>query len=393
MNTKSHLKLFIIIGVVFAAFSTRSPTSGIGPLIPIIQLDLGISSGLSGMLTTIPLILYSAVAAAAWLLPQHFQMRTQILFGLACSILGVLVRSYFGMWGLLIGTVLVGVGIGILHVVMPPFLRAHFPEKIGLVMGLYTTCITVFSAIATGYVLWLSDALGGWRNALGIFAVIPMIAILVWLPIRDASNSSQLTNNPRESSGGIPGIITERSYILIALFMGFQSFLFFTMVTWLPSIMMASGMHGSYAAMLVMVSQLVGCITRFIFPQLAQHRPALRGLIGLSGGLCYLAGYLIILASSSLCLLWVGGILAGFGNGISFSIALTFVALKSKTQAESMRLSGFSMTFGYAFAAIGPFLLGFLHDITETFTASIIVILAVSVAMCYVGKKSGDDLR
>jgi len=58
--------------------------------------------------------------------------------------------------------------------------------------------------------------------------------------------------------------------------------------------------------------------------------------------------------------LWVA--VLGLGQGGSFSIALTLLAVRARDAHTAARLSGMAQSLGYTMAAIGPLLMGVLHE-------------------------------
>ena len=59
--------------------------------------------------------------------------------------------------------------------------------------------------------------------------------------------------------------------------------------------------------------------------------------------------------------LWM--VLLGLAGGSSFALAMMFFTLRTRTAFEAADLSGFAQSLGYLFAAIGPILFGYLHDL------------------------------
>jgi len=60
-------------------------------------------------------------------------------------------------------------------------------------------------------------------------------------------------------------------------------------------------------------------------------------------------------------LLWA--CLLGLGPS-TFPLALTLINLRTRTATGSAALSGFMQGVGYSFSCLGPFLVGWLHDLS-----------------------------
>jgi CP family cyanate transporter-like MFS transporter len=79
-------------------------------------------------------------------------------------------------------------------------------------------------------------------------------------------------------------------------------------------------------------------------------------------------------------------ILLGLAGGASFSLAMMFFSLRTRTADEAAELSGTAQSFGYLLAAVGPVLFGYIHDISNSWTTAnflflITVVLLVSAGM------------
>ena len=80
----------------------------------------------------------------------------------------------------------------------------------------------------------------------------------------------------------------------------------------------------------------------------------------------YLVAFLgLLLAPMKWPLAWVA--LLGLGPS-TFPLALTMINLRTRSSAGSAVLSGFMQGVGYTLACAGPFLFGWLHALTGTWT-------------------------
>jgi CP family cyanate transporter-like MFS transporter len=104
------------------------------------------------------------------------------------------------------------------------------------------------------------------------------------------------------------------------------------------------------------------------------------GVFGLAGT----AGLMLAPAWSPL--LW--SVLVGLGMSV-FSLALTVIALRARTGADTARLSGMAQGFGYLFAALGPFLFGFLHDVAGGWTVPLAMLFGLLLIQLVFGVLAG----
>src|SRR5699024_9804752 len=77
----------------------------------------------------------------------------------------------------------IGVAISFGNVLLPGLIKLTFPFRIGLLTGLYAVCMNIFGALASGVSVPLSNInMLGWQGALGIWIVLTLVAIGVWMP-------------------------------------------------------------------------------------------------------------------------------------------------------------------------------------------------------------------
>ncbi|NQD97393.1 MFS transporter, partial [Staphylococcus xylosus] len=158
--------------------------------------------------------------------------------------------------------------------------------------------------------------------------------------------------------------------------MGFQSMVFYTVVAWVPSILVDRGLDPSTAGYLLMLNQFSQVPMTFTFPIIASKLKDQRILVVIITVL-FLVGFSLFF-TQSLVLLIIGIIIAGLAMGACFSLCMTFFSIRARTSDGSISLSGFGQSVGYLIAAVGPFLIGFLHDATESWDSGIIALIVMS---------------
>jgi len=384
MNKRSNG--WAALGIVLAAFSMRASMNAVGPLLSVIQEDLGLSASVAGLLTTIPLLIFAAVSPLAGTLAARFRLPDVMLVSLGLIVAGSLARSYLGTAGLYLGTAALGIGIGALNVMQPVVIQAGFPQKVGVVTSVYTVSMILFSALGSGLSVPLAQALGGWRNALAVWALLPLLALPVWFLLR--SRGAFPRGGGRETRKAAGSVWKNTRFLMIALFMGLQSLLFFCIITWLPSIVSLKTGDTRLGGTLLLFQQMVSLVTGFLVPLLTQ-RPASRTPIAVASGGLYCAGLAALLFAPSAPMLILACTLLGLASGVSLSYALSLIGMSGSTAEETARLSGLAQMVGYALAAAGPVLLGAVYDAGGAWTLPILILAASSVVMLFVGIRAG----
>src|SRR5215210_1712600 len=88
---RSRLRgLLLVLGIMVLAANLRPALTGVAPLIGEIRTDTGISYGMAGLLTTLPLLAFALLSPVAPLVARRFGMERTLfasLLVLTCAIL------------------------------------------------------------------------------------------------------------------------------------------------------------------------------------------------------------------------------------------------------------------------------------------------------------------
>lgn len=387
-NIMSNKKLrwLLIIGVILVGANLRVPLTSAGALVSFIRDDFGISNALAGAITTLPLIAFALLSPFAPKLANKIGMERTIAISLILLIAGILIRSASGIELLFTGTLLVGLAIAIGNVLMPGIIKMNFPYKIGLMTGLYAIVMNVFGALGSGLSIPIAASGNlGWRGSLVIWGGLALITLIIWLPqLAKKHNAKKNINNQQ-----IGGLFRSSLAWKITVFMGSQSLIFYTLITWLPTILMANGYDIHLAGWGVFIFQFASIPFTFIIPIIADKMKN-QVLIAFISSLLIIIGLVGLLAGlSDLSILWI--ILLGAGNGSAFSLSMMFFTLRTRDGYEAAELSGMAQSFGYLLAAFGPVMVGGLQDISGSWTLPLTLLAGVSVLMLLMGVASGKN--
>ena len=103
-----------------------------------------------------------------------------------------------------------------------------------------------------------------------------------------------------------------------------------------------------------------------------------------------LAGLLGLLYAPSGSL-WLWAVVLGLGQGGTFSIGLALIVLRSPDAHVASHLSGMAQGVGYTLAALGPFLVGLVHDLSDGWNAVGVIFIAISLGALVAGLGAGRD--
>ncbi|MER0466449.1 MFS transporter [Bacillus cabrialesii subsp. cabrialesii] len=383
---KNIQSFWLITGIIFIAFNLRPAITSVGPVISSIRADLHMSNGTAGFLTALPLLSFAVLSPLAPKFGQRLGNERTLWLGLLMLLIGILLRSAGVTWALFAGTALIGIGIAIGNVLLPSLIKHKYPDKSGIMISLYTTSMCIFAALASGVSVPLAAQMGGgWKQAFLLWGGLALLALLIWIPQLRHRDTANKAVKLQTSS-----IWFSKMAWHVTIFMGLQSFLFYSSIAWFPEILRSHGMDTSTAGWMVSLMQFASLPFTFLTPVLADRMKHQRGIAaGLTA--VYLIGLCGLLAGGSHILLAIWMIIIGIGQGSSISLALTLIGLRSENAQQAAALSGMSQSFGYLLAAIGPIFVGYLFDQTHSWTMPIVLLIAALILMGASGLGAGRD--
>jgi MFS transporter, CP family, cyanate transporter len=370
------------------AANLRPALTGVAPLIGQIRADTGMSNGEAGLLTTLPLLAFGLLSPVAPRVARRFGMERVLLAGLLVLVAGILLRWAGAVAALFLGTVVLGAAIAVANVLLPSLVKREFPEQAGLMTSVYSTSLGISAAFAAGVSVPLAQLAGiGWRGALAVWAIPALLAGVAWLP--QLGRSDRPADPSPRGSPGVRDLWRSPLAWQVTLFMGLQSLAYYVTLTWLPEILQAEGMGAARAGWMLGLSQAVAIVTMFLAPMIAGRRPSQRGVVVVAVGTSGVGALGLLVAGSTASTLWV--VLLGLGQGASFSLALTFFALRSPDPGHAAALSGMAQSVGYLLAAGGPFLFGVLRDVTGAWKVPLALLLTITICLLIAGIGAARD--
>ncbi len=158
----------------------------------------------------------------------------------------------------------------------------------------------------------------------------------------------------------------------VTLFMGIQSLVFYSLVAWFPTMIMAKGMKGSFAGNMALAFQLGGIHTVLSIAIQSDRFKNQKGL-ELITSLFYLIDIILFIFSQTESLVLISVILMVLGMDGSINLSIAFISLRSPNSKRTSELLGMSQSAGYLLAAIGPVLMGIIYDAYKSWALPIII--------------------
>ncbi|MFB7915386.1 MFS transporter [Streptomyces sp. NPDC056061] len=367
-------------GIVLIALNLRLAISSAAALMEQLQAQLGFGPLVASLVPALPALCFAAVGATGAVLARRLGTEPAVLLALLALCAGLAVRAVPQTWALLAGTLLGSAGLALCNVLLPAVVRTHFPDRVALLTGVYTTVMALGSAFAAAAAVPVAGAAG--RPSLGLAAwTLPALAALgVW-----ALRPGAWKGSPPRSGGGTVSawaVGRTRFGLLVTAVFALQSLNSYAVIGWLPTVLTDHGMSSDRAGFMLGLALFVGVPSTFVLMPLTRTPARLR-LAFCIVGVSLIAGYLgLLYAPTALPVLWA--VLTGLGLG-AFPLILAVIGASGRSPQETAALSAFSQSTGYLLASAGPFGVGLVRSVTGGWTAPLALLLGLAALQLFVG--------
>ncbi|MEA1013703.1 MFS transporter [Sphingosinicella sp. LY1275] len=345
-------RLLLLVGVVLLGLSLRHAITAVSPLLSTIQDDIELGTAGATILGMLPTVAFGVAGFATPIIIRRLGLPLTAVVALGLGAAGTLIRvlgdssALFLIFG---AVALFGMGMG--NVVGPPLVKRYFPDRQGAVMSAFVLTMQAGATIPAMLTLPLANA-GGWRFAVGSWALLMVLAALPWVGalVKDRGRTEAASAAEGRSGFGLSTLIRNPVSIGGALFYGMAALNTYALLAWLPVIFQSLGLSQGEAGRMYAIYTFLTLPMALVAPILAtrMRNPLPFGvLLSLVAAIGYLG---IILAPISTAAVWV--FIAGIGGG-AFPFALTMFNLRTRTTQGSAAVTGFALGCGYAFGRSG----------------------------------------
>lgn len=383
----SYILLIInVLVLVLVSSNLRSPITSVGPVLNQISNSLHLNNLQSSMLTSIPLLMFASCSVLVSKFSQRFGINRFLLYALIILSFGLFMRVFGSVWTLFTGSIFIGLGVCIGNVITPGYIKNNFPKQIGLMTGIFAVSMNLTAALASGYSVSLGEWTGyGWRGSLGIWLVIALLALFVVVLelLLNKSKSKQIGNSLVKSDFNM---FKSKQAWNISIFMGLQSLVYYSLISWLPAVLGDYGMRGNEPGWILFIIQISMIPITFVGPIIANKMKNQKTMIVF----IFILMLAIVLMFAWLKSEWIyaTAVLLGLSNGLSFSLSILFFSLRTKSSANAIKISGMAQSVGYLIAAFGPAIFGKLHDFDSSWKWSFYFLGLSITTMFYFGMKA-----
>lgn len=373
----------MLVGLVLLSFNLRPAAVSVGPVLDEVRDGLGMSAATAGLLTSLPVIAFAVFGALAPTAARRIGPHRVTLVALVTASVGLLGRALVDsqVAFLLLSLLALG-GMAMANVLIPSLVKRHYPDRVGTMTSVYTTALAI--GLTTAFVLTvpLAEAFGSWRAGLGAWAVLAAVAAVPWLRLahHDAPDPDAAPSTNRTVRFG--DVARTRIGLAMAAFFGLQSLQAYAIFGWFASLWRDAGFSATVAGVLVGLVAGISIPLSAVVPRLVA-RPGNQRAVLFAVMLLYPVGYLgLVVAPSSLAVLWA--LVLGAAT-TTFPMVLTLIGLRARTPEGTAALSSFTQSTGYLLAALGPFGVGVLHEVSGGWTVPLVVLAALTAPMLALG--------
>ena len=369
--------LFFVLGIVLIGTVLRSSFTALPTILGDIAQGLGVEISSLGILTSLPLLMFALFSAFASRLAQKIGLEHLFTYCLLLLTVGSAIRI-FNLPLLYLGTLIIGASIAIFNVLLPSMIQANQPQKISLLTTLYVTAMGVSTAIASYLSVPITQA-SSWKGLILVLSFLCLVTLLVWLP--NHRHNHYLEGQQEKKSK--ENILKNKSVWAIIIFGGLQSLLFYTSMTWLPTIAISAGLSNKDAALLASIFSLISIPFSMTVPSLTTrlsdgHRRIMLAIISIAG----MTGIAMLSYPTNNFLYWlVAHLLIGTACSALFPYLMVCFSLKTSSPEKTAQLSGLAQTGGYILAAFGPTLFGYSFELFQSWIPAVLALLAVDIIM------------
>ena len=371
MNRK--LGWLSLTALLFACLVLRPPLASVGPLLPELASDLHIGLAQQGLLTSIPLLSFGFGAFAGPWLAQRLGIDRLMLLLQALLLASILLRPWFGFEVLVATTAVTGLSIAVANVILPAVVRGRFKNHVAQVTSAYTLVLALSASFAAATAVPSSTLLSGWKNALFVWAIPALIALVIWA--WQARALRQVAAGAAQSNAAHSPVVRRSSITwTLTAFFGIQSLGFYAILAWLPSLALDRGFTPDTAGALLGLVTIVGIPGGFI---LSANLGKFRRLdwLGFFISLVTLSGFVVLLFDGAE---WIAAVLMGLGMASTFPLSLTLISTRTRNFRLTTQLSAIVQGFGYLLAAIGTYAFAALREISGGWFWPLILLIALT---------------
>lgn len=369
--------LFFVPGIILIGVSLRTPFTVLPIILGNISQGLEVEVSSLGVLTSLPLLMFTLFSPFSTRLAQKIGLEHLFTYSLFFLTIGSLIRL-INLPLIYLGTLMVGASVAVINVLLPSLIQANQPKKIGFLTTLYVTSMGIATALASYLAVPITQA-SSWKGLILLLTLLCLATFLVWLP--NHRYNHRLAPQTKQKSQ--IKVMRNKQVWAIIIFSGFQSLIFYTVMTWLPTMSIHAGLSSHEAGLLTSILSLISIPFSMTIPSLTtslstRNRQLMLTLVSLAG----VVGISMLFFPINNFIYWLAiHLLIGTATSALFPYLMVNFSLKTSAPEKTAQLSGLSQTGGYILAAFGPTLFGYSFDLFHSWVPSVAALLLIDILM------------
>ncbi|MDS5434346.1 CynX/NimT family MFS transporter [Streptococcus pneumoniae] len=369
--------LFFVPGIILIGVSLRTPFTVLPIILGNISQGLEVEVSSLGVLISLPLLMFTLFSPFSTRLAQKIGLEHLFTYSLFFLTIGSLIRL-INLPLLYLGTLMVGASVAVINVLLPSLIQANQPKKIGFLTTLYVTSMGIATALASYLAVPITQA-SSWKGLILLLTLLCLATFLVWLP--NHRYNHRLAPQTKQKSQ--IKVMRNKQVWAIIIFSGFQSLIFYTVMTWLPTMSIHAGLSSHEAGLLTSILSLISIPFSMTIPSLTtslstRNRQLMLTLVSLAG----VVGISMLFFPINNFIYWLAiHLLIGTATSALFPYLMVNFSLKTSAPEKTAQLSGLSQTGGYILAAFGPTLFGYSFDLFHSWVPSVAALLLIDILM------------
>ncbi|WP_421136179.1 CynX/NimT family MFS transporter [Streptococcus pneumoniae] len=369
--------LFFVPGIILIGVSLRTPFTVLPIILGNISQGLEVEVSSLGVLTSLPLLMFTLFSPFSTRLAQKIGLEHLFTYSLFFLTIGSLIRL-INLPLLYLGTLMVGASVAVINVLLPSLIQANQSKKIGFLTTLYVTSMGIATALASYLAVPITQA-SSWKGLILLLTLLCLATFLVWLP--NHRYNHRLAPQTKQKSQ--IKVMRNKQVWAIIIFSGFQSLIFYTVMTWLPTMSIHAGLSSHEAGLLTSILSLISIPFSMTIPSLTtslstRNRQLMLTLVSLAG----VVGISMLFFPINNFIYWLAiHLLIGTATSALFPYLMVNFSLKTSAPEKTAQLSGLSQTGGYILAAFGPTLFGYSFDLFHSWVPSVAALLLIDILM------------